>query len=275
MFVFFHFYLLCFSIFCILFFYDLCVSSKLREYIKKNKRNLLKNTKKLIVKTVHYVINGKSKSFVKSIIYNKFEKENTNENKRKFFLIGFNITKMMAITFEQLQQVVFTEIKEKLENHEGLTIFANERAKFEGWLKVELVRTLKASKEYKLEVLPEQSNPKGKSKKYKIDVIIEDEWGIQLKTINTNYRFEGVKKVKTPITKNIDDLLDDIDKLRKSKYNNKAILFVVFPLDLEKNKKYWNKHVDKIENRGVKLFPKKFKFNDSNIPGVIYLGLIK
>jgi len=48
----------------------------------------------------------------------------------------------MKITFEKLAEVIFEEITAKLENNSGVSIFAKERAKFEGWLKVELCESL-------------------------------------------------------------------------------------------------------------------------------------
>ncbi len=38
--------------------------------------------------------------------------------------------------FEEFANLIFNEIKPKLENSRGLSIFAKERAKFEGWLKL-------------------------------------------------------------------------------------------------------------------------------------------
>ena len=44
--------------------------------------------------------------------------------------------------FENLSKVILDKISSRLENHKGLKIFAIERAKFEGWLKVELLDIL-------------------------------------------------------------------------------------------------------------------------------------
>ncbi len=44
--------------------------------------------------------------------------------------------------FEDLSNLIFSEIKPKLEKNQELSIFAKERAKFEGWLKVELYDSL-------------------------------------------------------------------------------------------------------------------------------------
>ena len=72
--------------------------------------------------------------------------------------------------FEDLSNLIFNEIKPKLENNQGLSIFAKERAKFEGWLKVELCNSL--SKYFK-DVTPEKN---------RIDVTFEN-WAIELKTV--------------------------------------------------------------------------------------------
>ena len=39
--------------------------------------------------------------------------------------------------FEKLGELIFDGMKPRLENNQGLSTFAKERAKFEGWLKVE------------------------------------------------------------------------------------------------------------------------------------------
>lgn len=83
--------------------------------------------------------------------------------------------------FEDLANLIFGEIKPKLENNQGLSIFAKKRAKFEGWLKVELCDSL--SKHFK-DVAPEKN---------RIDVTFEN-WAIELKTVNTNSSHEKVEK---------------------------------------------------------------------------------
>ena len=77
--------------------------------------------------------------------------------------------------FQKLRKLLFDEMKPKLENNQGLSIFAKERAKFEGWLKVELCDSLS---KYFTDVAPERN---------RIDVTFDD-WAIQLKTVNTNIR---------------------------------------------------------------------------------------
>ena len=160
--------------------------------------------------------------------------------------------------FEDLSNLIFNEIKPKLENNQGLSIFAKERAKFEGWLKVELCNSL--SKYFK-DVTPEKN---------RIDVTFEN-WAIELKTVNTNIRCENVKNKTRPITKNKQGVINDIKKLKSNDYTNRAILFVVFPII--HNNKNWQIQLQRISKllREIKYVNFNFK---NEIPGVIYFGSI-
>ena len=166
---------------------------------------------------------------------------------------------MKIKSFENLADVIFRELSKLIATHEGLEIFAVERAKFEGWVKVELVGILK---KYFKNVVPEENN---------ID-IIADEWAIELKTVNTNYRHPLVKNKHRPITKNIEGVLKDIKKLKNSRYRNKAVLFVVFPLPNE-NSKEWKYHLNKIRSNVRKILSHRFTFRNG-VPATMYLGYI-
>jgi len=174
----------------------------------------------------------------------------------------------MKITFKKLANIIFKEIILKMENNSGLVIFAKERAKFEGWLKVELCEILS---KYFSTVIPEKD---------RIDVTF-DNWAIELKIINTNYRYKNVKSKRRPITKNINGVIKDIEKLKSTNYTNKTVLFVVFPVTHDYEE--WKKHLKKISEKLDDLKYKEFKFKikhknfrfKSKIPGVIYFGLIK
>jgi len=48
----------------------------------------------------------------------------------------------------------------------------------------------------------------------RVDVCF-DNWGIELKTINTNVRYLGVKNKIRPITKNTEGVVEDIEKLQR------------------------------------------------------------
>ena len=160
--------------------------------------------------------------------------------------------------FEDLDKLIFNEIKPKLENNQGLSIFAKERAKFEGWLKVELCDSL--SKYFK-DVAPERN---------RIDVTFEN-WAIELKTVNTNIRYENVKNKHRPITKNTQGVINDIKKLKSIDYTNKAILFVVFPI-IHSNKN-WQVQLQRISKLLREIKHVNFNFKDE-IPGVVYFGSI-
>lgn len=160
--------------------------------------------------------------------------------------------------FENLVNLIFNEIKPKLEDNQGLSIFAKERAKFEGWLKVELCDSL--SKYFK-GVAPERN---------RIDVTFEN-WAIELKTINTNIRYKNVKNKHRPITKNTQGVINDIKKIKSNDYANRAILFIVFPI-IHSNKK-WQVQLQRILKLLREIKHVDFNFKDE-IPGVIYFGLI-
>jgi len=161
---------------------------------------------------------------------------------------------------EELSNIILDKLSLRLENHKGLKIFAVERAKFEGWIKVELCDILLA---YFKEVIPEKN---------RVDISFSD-WGIELKTLNTNIRYEGVNNKSRPITNNTNGVVIDINKLKKLDcYKNKAVLFIVFPITHAD--RYWNIQLERIKPLLSQLKHKEFKFNNSNISGVIYFGLI-
>ena len=99
--------------------------------------------------------------------------------------------------FNRLQNILLPELKKKIETHKGLTVFAKNRAQFEGWLKVELVDILQKH-------FPDVEPEKGF-----VDISF-DNWLIELKTINTNYKYPEARELIKPITDNIDGIIDDI-----------------------------------------------------------------
>ncbi len=165
--------------------------------------------------------------------------------------------------FKDLVNLIFNGIKPKLENNQGLSIFAKERAKFEGWLKVELCDSL--SKYFK-DVSPERNTPE----RNRIDVTFE-KWAIELKTVNTSIRYKNVKNKCRPITRNTQGVINDIKKLKSIDYTNKAILFVVFPI-IHSNKN-WQVQLQRISKLLREIKHVNFNFKDE-IPGVVYFGSI-
>ncbi len=169
------------------------------------------------------------------------------------------------MNFQELSELIFAEIVPKIENHQGLSIFAREKAKFEGWLKVELCDSL--SKHFRC-IIPEKNFSK---RRRKIDVTLDD-WAIEIKTVNTNYKHKNVKDKKRPISKNIQGVIDDITKLKSTNYTNKAVLFIVFPAN-DDNRKWHTHHHKKICNLLRKMESKQFTF-ENGVQGYIYFGSI-
>ncbi|BCD59685.1 MULTISPECIES: hypothetical protein [unclassified Nitratiruptor] len=163
------------------------------------------------------------------------------------------------MTFEELWKILSSEIVKRINNHNGLGYFAKNRAKFEGWLKVEICDILS---KYTTDIVPEKD---------RIDIVF-DNWALELKTANTNYHYNDVVNKTRPITKNIQSIIKDIKDLRKnSTYIHKAVLFIVFPLS--KEVEYWDRHILKIENELQELREKEFRFKNA-IPAILYCGLV-
>lgn len=163
------------------------------------------------------------------------------------------------MTFNELWEIFKEEIPNKIQYHSGLSYFVKNRSKFEGWLKVEIVDILS---KYSNEIYPEKD---------RIDIVFED-WAIELKTSNTNYRYEGVVNKTRPITRNIESIIKDIDDLQNNhKYNNKAVLFIIFPLTLDKAD--WEVHISQIKTKVQELKYQEFSFNN-DVKSVLYFGLV-
>ena len=162
------------------------------------------------------------------------------------------------MTIQELYDISVDSIVNKIQNSHGLNRFAHRRAKYEGWLKVELIDSLVRAG---FNALPEIGL---------IDVSF-DSVAIELKTINTNIRYENVINTTRPITKNTNGVVLDIESLRGKNYQDKFVLFVVFPI-IHNNKK-WQVQLKRITSHLTEHRYRQFYFNN-NIPAVIYLGKI-
>ena len=172
----------------------------------------------------------------------------------------------MSMTFIELYQLIFQKLPPLIRKHSGLAVFARERAKFEGWLKVELCNIFVKEKNGFKNTVPEKDW---------IDIVFR-KWAIELKTINTNYRYDSAVNKTRPITDNVRGLIDAIISLRDNisiKNYNKAVVFIVFPLSLSKSK--WNIQLNRIKNelRG-KLVNHPITFKNG-LPGIVYVGEVK
>ncbi|MCK4655444.1 MAG: hypothetical protein KAT85_00380, partial [candidate division Zixibacteria bacterium] len=145
--------------------------------------------------------------------------------------------------FEKFAEDLFRWLKPQLRRHQGLKIFAQERAKFEGWLKAEFCEFLE-KRGYDPE--PEKLCH---DRKRRIDMTCRG-WAVELKTLNTPYDYPGAKSKKKPLSKNVSSLQEDIDKLKTDKvakkFKNRAVLFIVFPLEAS-NGRWQNTYLPRIE----------------------------
>lgn len=166
------------------------------------------------------------------------------------------------MTFDELWKILEQEVPSKISVNKGLNHFVNNRAKFEGWFKVEICNILS---EYVNKITPEKD---------RIDIVFDD-WALELKTSNTNYKYENIQNKAKPITKNINSILKDIQDLKNnSLYQKKAVVFIVFPLSLSTCKDLWEQHLLKIKEEVCELKEKEFDFNNGS-NGILYCGLIE
>lgn len=155
------------------------------------------------------------------------------------------------------------ELVRRIQASEGLAVFAKRRAKFEGWLKVELIDIL--LKSGVKNVVPEAGL---------VDVSFGDV-AIELKTVNTSYR-DGIAEQKLrPITLNVNSVIEDIKKHRegKSAHQHKYVIFIVFPLS--ENHRKWEVHLNRIEEKLCnRCQPHFFKFGafGEKVSGCLYYG---
>jgi len=126
---------------------------------------------------------------------------------------------------------IIGECLEDLLKRPVLEVAIRQRAKFEGWLKIELAYALeKRGASVKLEAeLPREQNDQGLRVRADIQAKFPGDYisYIMIKTNNTNFRFPDIVSYHRPITKNITKTIEDLDKLRP--ISDRAIPFVVFP----------------------------------------------
>ncbi len=162
------------------------------------------------------------------------------------------------MTTKELFEHTINHIVTRIQNSVGLTRFAHRRAKFEGWLKVELIDILV---QQGFNALPEIE---------RIDVSF-DTVGIELKTVNTNIRYPKVINATRPITKNINSVIEDIENLRTKNFIDKFVVFIAFPITHDN--KNWQIHLQRITINLDNYLYRQFNFGD-NISGVIYYGKV-
>lgn len=123
-------------------------------------------------------------------------------------------------------------------NQSLLTIAISQQAKFEGWLKFELANELhRSNHSVRVEELVHG---------HLVDLCVDNGSLIELKTPNTSYKVGDNKPKTRPITKNVQDIIDDIQKLRDNRdgFKNGYIAFVMFPIG---NNDRYSVHINKIQ----------------------------
>lgn len=109
-----------------------------------------------------------------------------------------------------------------------LAVALRQRAKFEGWLKIEFAHLLE---QRGCRVTLEAGTPTDRGRVV-ADLLVEVPGLapalVMLKTNNTNFRFPDVASGTRPVTKNVEATAQDVEKLRTACQGNPA--YVVFPL---------------------------------------------
>jgi len=107
--------------------------------------------------------------------------------------------------------------------------------------------------------------------------VVFDDSALELKTVNTNYRRKGIENKTRPITLNVEQLENDINKLRKLHkidIKNKAILFVVFPLSENNIEEFEAEHLTKLSVEKQDIMYRQFK-TINGITNRIYCAIVK
>ena len=151
------------------------------------------------------------------------------------------------------------------ENRNKLELPVRQRAKVEGWLKVELLysiwqKLLHRSQNSEIEI----ERPYPKNKKLHCDIFFttprRKHVYLELKIINTSYDCDSdlIPRKTKAITDNVQSVIQASDRLREltNKRDERIVAFVVYPLCKEKLSK-WEEHESKINNKIGNFFDRK------------------
>lgn len=133
-----------------------------------------------------------------------------------------------------------------------IKIALKQRAKFEGWLKFEIAYLALKKGAVNVQVEARYNNTYNN----RSDVSFEYSgirYDLELKTPNSNWGVEGIVNKTRPITRNIQGIINDANKICSS-LNRGLIAFVLFPLPYED--KRWYIYLKRISNElNIELFP--------------------
>jgi len=119
------------------------------------------------------------------------------------------------------------DILEQRPDATGLVM--RQRAKFEGWLKLELAARLAIEDAFENVRL---EDPYTGGRRADLSFVHDGTtWFVELKTANTNWRAAGIESKTRPITMNISAIIEDINALRRRSPSSRALaIFVIFPI---------------------------------------------
>ncbi|MGH2753650.1 MAG: hypothetical protein ACRDLB_04390 [Actinomycetota bacterium] len=147
---------------------------------------------------------------------------------------------------------LLTDLRTALTNllaNPSLTLPLTQRAKFEGWLKVELGSELA---DLGHDVTLEAPVP-GTRARADLAVAGNTDALIMLKTVNTNYRFPEVWNRTRPITKNVAGIAEDVVKLQlRSDGQLGLAMAVVFPLSPD-HREPFETYLQRVVSAGASL----------------------
>ena len=173
---------------------------------------------------------------------------------------------------------IVNKLIDTISQHGGCAIFAEKRAKFEGWVKVELARIFS---ELGYEVEPEKLyfiDKEHQVERHQVDLFSESgNTGlcVELKTVNTSYKGILAKKKTRPITMNVNSVLEDLEKLSAIKGANPQVecyvLFLVYPC--ESGNEHWQMHERRLKSRCASLSRRAFSFKNGE-RGLVYVAKV-
>jgi len=150
-----------------------------------------------------------------------------------------------------MHNIIIQEIEKVIVDHpDVMKIALRQKAKFEGWLKFELAAQLEkfGMKEIMVE---------GKARYYhdRTDITFTHDdypYSLELKTSNTNWKSAGINNAARPITKNIQSIVKDAEKLN-SQYG--IVAFVLFPIPMGDVR--WEAYIERIVKKtGIEICKK-------------------
>ena len=152
---------------------------------------------------------------------------------------------------QSVRELISETIKNLLSERVGvITPALAQRSKFEHWLKWELISTL-FERGYK---------PRSEDNRHDIGFDYSGKrYYLELKTANTNWRAEGIENKTRPITMNIKQICDDIDKVAdiNSTSEQGLVAFCLFPVPVrvyaDRFSDLHRTHIPRIENRAKDL----------------------